>query len=110
MNHILNQLVSLPKYSEIVYNYLILNFINCLYYFYVIFYIILFKIFTLAPLPQRCFSIYASSNMKEKIFNVKCKGEEDASDFIDNLKVVMDFMSKNKTIKNTVLFTLSYKN
>jgi hypothetical protein len=48
--------------------------------------------------------------MKEKIFNVKCKGEEDASDFIDNLKVVMDFMSKNKTIKNTVLFTLSYKN
>jgi len=48
--------------------------------------------------------------MKEKIFNIKCQEEEDATDFIDNLKVVMDFMSKNKTIKNAVQFSLTYKN
>ena len=48
--------------------------------------------------------------MKEKIFNIKCQGEEDATEFIENLKVVMDFMSKNKTIKNAVQFSLTYKN
>lgn len=68
------------------------------------------KVFGNPPLPQRCFSIYATSKMKEKIFNIKCQEEEDATDFIDNLKIVMDFMSKNKTIKNAVQFSLTYKN
>ena len=48
--------------------------------------------------------------MKEKILNIKCTDENDATDFIDNLKVVMDYMNKNKTIKNAVQFSLTYKN
>ena len=94
MSHILNQLEYLLKCLEIVNNIIFFNFLYLI----------------LAPQPQRCFSIYATSKMKEKVFNIKCEEEGDATDFIDNLKIVMDFMSKNKTIKNAVQFSLCYKN
>lgn len=63
----------------------------------------------LAPLPQKCFSIYANSREKEKVFNIKCIDEKDANEWIENLKIVIEHMSKTKTIRNAVQFTSTYK-
>jgi hypothetical protein len=60
-------------------------------------------------MPQKCFSIYANSRDKEKVLNIKCLDEKDANEWIDNLKTVIEHMSKIKTIRNAIQFSSTYK-
>ena len=60
-------------------------------------------------MPQKCFSIYANSRDKEKVMNIKCLDEKDANEWIDNLKTVIEHMSKIKTIRNAIQFSSTYK-